>query len=92
MDKLFAQVRSRAGRLDVLFNNAGVNIPATPDDEITYQQWSQVLSVNLTGAFLVAQAAFRLMKSQQPIGGRIINNGSISAHAPRPHAVPYNAE
>jgi len=88
---LFEEVRSQTGRLDVVFNNAGTNVPPVPFDELTHQQWSRVLSVNLTGAFLVAQAAFRLMKSQQPKGGRIINNGSVSAHVPRPNSAPYTA-
>jgi len=91
VEGLFSQVRARAGRLDVVFNNAGTNAPAIPFEELTYDQWMKVVSVNLTGAFLVAQAAFRLMKAQQPRGGRIINNGSISAHAPRPNSAPYTA-
>src|SRR5262249_44780509 len=77
--------------LDVLFNNAGINAPSVPLEDLTYEQWTQVLGVNLTGAFLCAQAAIRLMKTQRPRGGRIINNGSISAHAPRPDSAPYTA-
>jgi NAD(P)-dependent dehydrogenase (short-subunit alcohol dehydrogenase family) len=88
---LFEAVGAQAGRLDLVFNNAGTNVPAVPFDELTYEQWTTVLSVNLTGAFLVAQAAFRLMKSQRPKGGRIINNGSVSAHVPRPNSAPYTA-
>lgn len=91
VDALFVEVTRRFGRLDVLFNNAGTFAPAVPFDELTFQQWSSVVAVNLTGAFLVAQAAFRLMKQQTPRGGRIINNGSISAHAPRPFSAPYTA-
>jgi len=88
---LFERVRADFGRLDLLFNNAGIGAPAVPVDELTYEQWRAVLDVNLSGSFLCAQAAFRLMKTQTPRGGRIINNGSISAHAPRPHSAPYTA-
>ena len=88
---LFAQTKERFGRLDVLFNNAGIGAPAVPMEELTYEQWKAVLDVNLTGAFLCTQRAFKLMKSQTPRGGRIINNGSVSAHTPRPHSAPYTA-
>jgi NAD(P)-dependent dehydrogenase (short-subunit alcohol dehydrogenase family) len=91
VDALFARTRARFGRLDLLFNNAGAGAPGVPMEDLSFAQWSQVLSVNLTGAFLCAQGAIRIMKSQQPRGGRIINNGSISAHAPRPNSAPYTA-
>ncbi len=87
---LFAQV-SAHGRLDLLFNNAGGNTPSTPFGDLEFSQWRHVLSVNLDGAFLVAHGAFRLMRDQLPQGGRIINNGSISAHVPRPGSAPYTA-
>jgi NAD(P)-dependent dehydrogenase (short-subunit alcohol dehydrogenase family) len=88
---LFAKVMKEFGRLDVLFNNAGMGTPAMPLEEITYEQWSAVVAVNLTGPFLCTQEAFRIMKDQKPQGGRIINNGSISAHTPRPFSSPYTS-
>lgn len=88
---LFDSIRQEFGRLDVLFNNAGVGAPAVPMDELTLAQWQAVIDVNLTGAFLCTQQAFRLMKTQMPRGGRIINNGSISAQVPRPLTAPYTA-
>jgi NAD(P)-dependent dehydrogenase (short-subunit alcohol dehydrogenase family) len=88
---LFDATRDTFGRLDLLFNNAGVSAPNVPLDELTADQWRSVIDVNLTGTFFCTQQAFRLMKSQQPRGGRIINNGSISAHSPRPNSAPYTA-
>jgi NAD(P)-dependent dehydrogenase (short-subunit alcohol dehydrogenase family) len=89
--RVFSQIEAAYGRLDLLFNNAGTNAPAIPFEDLSYEQWDAVVRVNLTGAFLCAQQAVRLMKTQQPRGGRIINNGSISAHAPRPNSAPYTA-
>ncbi|MFE1177161.1 SDR family oxidoreductase [Streptomyces sp. NPDC058773] len=91
VDSLFAAVRERFGRLDLLFNNAGTFGPPAPLEELTHDDWRAVVDVNLTGSFLCAQAAFRVMKAQEPQGGRIINNGSVSAHTPRPHSVAYTA-
>jgi len=88
---LFEQTRKTFGRLDLLFNNAGTSAPAIPLEDLTIEQWRRVIDINLTGAFLCTQEAFRLMKSQTPRGGRIINNGSISAHTPRPYSAPYTA-
>ena len=88
---LFAKVKESFGRLDVLFNNAGTGAPAIPMEELTYEQWKTVVDANLTGSFLCAQEAIKLMKAQNPKGGRIINNGSISAHTPRPYSAPYTA-
>ncbi len=88
---LFSRAYQAFGRLDVLFNNAGVSAPAVPLEELPFAQWSSVIATNLTGSFLCTQEAFRIMKAQQPRGGRIINNGSISAHAPRLHSAAYTA-
>jgi NAD(P)-dependent dehydrogenase (short-subunit alcohol dehydrogenase family) len=89
--RLFAEVERRFGRLDLLFNNAGTGAPPKPLEELSFDEWKRVVDVNLTGAFLCTQGAFRLMKAQDPRGGRIINNGSISAHAPRPNSAPYTS-
>jgi NAD(P)-dependent dehydrogenase (short-subunit alcohol dehydrogenase family) len=88
---VFAKLKDKFGRLDMLFNNAGMGTPAIPMEELTFEQWQAVVNVNLTGAFLCTQEAMRLMKAQAPRGGRIINNGSISADRPRPHSAPYTA-
>ena len=88
---VFAQIKDRFGRLDMLFNNAGMGTPAIPIEELSFEQWQAIVSVNLTGAFLCTQEAVRMMKAQDPRGGRIINNGSISADRPRPHSAPYTA-
>jgi NAD(P)-dependent dehydrogenase (short-subunit alcohol dehydrogenase family) len=88
---LFAKVKAAFGRLDLLFNNAGRGAPAIPMEDLTFEQWQAVVDANLTGAFLCTQEAIRIMKAQTPRGGRIINNGSISAHAPRPNSVAYTS-
>ncbi|HZP44511.1 MAG TPA: SDR family oxidoreductase [Candidatus Binataceae bacterium] len=89
--QLFARTKETFGRLDLLFNNAGVGAPPLPLEDLSYEQWQRVVNINLTGAFLCTQEAFKLMKEQTPRGGRIINNGSISAHSPRPNSAPYTA-
>ena len=91
VEALFAATKAKFGRLDVLFNNAGGNVPSTNFGDFTFDQWQHVVAVNLNGAFLCANAAFRMMRDQTPRGGRIINNGSISAHTPRPGSVAYTA-
>ena len=91
VEALFARTRGRFGRVDLLFNNAGTNVPPTPIEDLTVEQWQSVVDTNLTGVFLCTREAFRVMKDQEPRGGRIINNGSISAQVPRPHTAPYTA-
>lgn len=91
VEALFRQIEARYGRLDLLFNNAGVNAPAVPMDELPLEKWFSVINTNVTGVYLCARAAFGLMRRQSPQGGRIINNGSISAHTPRPFTAPYTA-
>jgi NAD(P)-dependent dehydrogenase (short-subunit alcohol dehydrogenase family) len=91
VNALFDKVKATWGRLDVVFNNAGVSAPGIPMEDLTFEQWKNVVDINLTGPFLCTQAAIRIMKAQTPQGGRIINNGSISAHAPRPNSAPYTA-
>jgi len=88
---LFERTKEAFGRLDLLFNNAGVSSPAVPLEDFSYERWKRIVDTNLTGAFLCTQEAFKIMKSQQPQGGRIINNGSIAAHSPRPNSAPYTA-
>ena len=91
VEALFDAIRGEFGRLDLLVNNAGSNVPAIPMEEVTFDQWSSIVAANLTGAFLCTQQAFKLMKAQEPRGGRIINNGSISATTPRPNSAPYTS-
>jgi len=91
VDALFAIIKDQFGRLDLLFNNAGTGLPPGLLEDLTFEQWNNLVSTNLTGVFLCIQGAFRIMKTQRPMGGRIINNGSISAHAPRPNSAPYTA-
>ncbi|HUB71243.1 MAG TPA: SDR family oxidoreductase [Acidimicrobiales bacterium] len=91
VNSVFSEIEARFGRLDLLFNNAGTGAPPLGLEELTYDQWSSVVGTNLTGAFLCTQQAFRIMKNQVPQGGRIINNGSLAAHVPRPNAAPYTA-
>ena len=91
VDSLFARIGEKFGRLDLLFNNAGTGAPPVPLEDLTVEQWRAVVDTNLTGPFLCTRAAFRMMKAQTPRGGRIVNNGSISAHAPRPNSAPYTA-
>jgi NAD(P)-dependent dehydrogenase (short-subunit alcohol dehydrogenase family) len=91
VDRLFADVKERFGRLDVVFNNAGISAPGVLVNELAVEDWSRVIATNLTGVFLIARGAFALMRRQDPQGGRIINNGSISAHVPRPNSIAYTA-